>query len=271
HLHVVMRRPFGAIPEGESWIPFHADWLSRLESVDGILNLSGEPIARLWHSPSQRQSLRTSRVGLCRQILTRIAHGEHRPKFWINASATGYYGDAKDSPLTEGCLSGKGFLASLCQEWEQPVMESATIGVREIRLRFGVVLGHQGFLKTILPWFRRGLGGRLGTGQQYFPWIHLDDLAHAVLFLMGKQHFQGACNLVAPNPITQADFAQELAQILGKKQHGNLPSWFLSLLPQIPREMLCSSQRVEADCLRQQGFSFAYPGLKEALLDVIPH
>ena len=192
------------------------------------------------------------------------------PTVLVNASATGYYGNTQDRAVGESAQPGHGFLARLAVEWEHSALQAESENVRVVMLRIGVVLSAQGgALARLRPMSRWGLGGPLGSGSQYFPWIHIDDLVAAILFVLDRPGLRGPVNAVAPAPPTQREFARELGRALGKPAGLPIPALVLRLLLGKQADMLLSGQRAVPNVLKAEGFKFQYTELEAALADLI--
>lgn len=253
----------------ESWVSYESDWMDHLVRVDGIVNFAGEPIAGGHWTTGRRWAIEESRAGLCRKIVDRLGHLDRIPKIWINASAVGYYGDQADQPLLESSPRGHGFLAQVCHDWESEVARSAGLGVREIRLRLGVVLDRRGgMLKRLLPIYRAGFGGVWGKGTQYLPWVSLEDVVRVVDWAV-QAPVRGPVNVVAPEQLTQREFSQRLAAKLGRSHWMRTPAWLLRLLLGDLSEMLLNSQRVVPQQLQKSGFEFRKPSFEQALAEIL--
>lgn len=238
-----------------------------LEGVDAIVHLAGESIFGLRWTEEKKRRIAESRVSGTRAI-ARATHRMIRPpKVCVFASAIGFYGDRGDEVLTEDAARGEGFLADTCVRWEDEARGVAD-GVREVRTRLGVVLDPGGgALKTMLPAFRLGVGGRLGRGSQWFPWVALDDVIGAMHFAMFREDVAGAVNLVAPGEVTNAEFTRALGRTLRRPTFVPVPSPALSLAigAEQAREMLLASVRVRPERLTSLGYSFAHPEVGAAL------
>jgi uncharacterized protein (TIGR01777 family) len=198
-----------------------------------------------------------------------IAGLARKPQVLLAASAIGYYGSRGDEELTENSSPGNDFLAQVVRDWEAATAPARDAGVRVVNMRFGVVLapgGKAGALATILPPFRMGLGGPVGSGKQYLSWIALDDVLSAVLFLQEHSDASGPFNVTAPHPVPNREFAKTLGQVLGRPSVVPVPSFALRLaFGSEAAEMLTTGQRVLPQRLRAAGFAFQYPDLEPAL------
>jgi uncharacterized protein (TIGR01777 family) len=237
-----------------------------LEGVDAVVNLAGAPIAQRW-SEQRKRAIRDSRVRATEQLARAIHSAQRRPRVFLGGSAVGYYGDRGDAQLDETSPPGADFLSRVCVEWEQAAAPIADAGVRVVLLRTGVVLSPRGgALRRLLPIFRLGAGGPLGTGRQWMSWIGLADHVRAMEHVLASDVLRGPVNLVAPNPVTNADFATTLGRVLARPAFVPVPSLGLELLyGEMARATLLSGQRVRPHRLTASGFEFAEPTLEGAL------
>lgn len=240
---------------------------SELEGLDALVNLAGRSIAASrWTRPVKR-SIWDSRIRGTALLARSVAALERPPRVWINASAIGFYGDRGDEWLDESSTAGEGFLARLCTRWEAETEPAREAGVRVVLPRFGLVLaGNGGALARMLPIFRGGLGGRLGSGRQYMSWIGLDDLVDAIRFAIENDTLEGPVNAVGPRPVTNAEFTRELAGQLHRPAWFPAPAFALRLvLGEMADELLLASQRVKPAKLVEAGFAFRDTWLASAL------
>ncbi|MDR7475609.1 MAG: TIGR01777 family oxidoreductase [Armatimonadota bacterium] len=237
-----------------------------LEGVDAVINLAGERIAAVRWTQAKKARIAGSRVGGTRLLAETLAALARRPRVFLSASAVGYYGDRGAEVLTEESPPGDTYLARLCREWEAAAEPARRSGIRVVHLRTANVLdARRGFLVPLLPLFRLGLGGRLGSGRQYMPWITIDDWVQAVGHLLTAETVDGPVNLAAPQPVTNAEFTRTLARVLGRPAFFVVPAFVLRLvMGELGREIL-ASQRVYPARLLASGFTFRYPSLEEAL------
>ena len=191
------------------------------------------------------------------------------PEVFVSASAVGYYGSRGDEVLTESSSPADDFLGNVCVEWEREARKAEELGVRVICLRNGIVLGNGGALeKMILP-FKLGIGGRIGDGNQWMPWIHLDDTVSLIEFAISSSTLRGAVNATGPNPATNVEFTRELAAALHRPAILPVPKFALHLLYGDMAQIIYASQRVIPEAALQAGYDFHYPKLDEALLDIL--
>ena len=243
---------------------------NRLEKVDAVVHLAGEPLLGWW-SEAKKKSIHRSRVLTTEFLMEALAGLMNKPRVILSASAVGFYGNRGEEWLNESAPAGQGFLPVLCREWERATDLAANTGIRVVNARIGLVLSpHGGALKAMLPAFRAGLGGRLGNGRQFMSWIAIDDLTAALQFALEDERLSGPVNFVAPEPVTNADFTRALAAEVGKKAFLPVPGFVLKCLPGgMGREAFLASQRVEPHKLRRAGFQFEFPELEPALHHVL--
>ncbi len=243
---------------------------NRLEKMDAVVHLAGEPIFGLWTEAKKRR-IHRSRVQATEFLVEALAGLLNKPKVIVAASAIGIYGHRGDEWLGESAPAGDGYLPTLCREWEKATDLASNSGIRVVNARLGVVLSpHGGALKTMLPIFRAGLGGKLGNGRQYMSWIAIDDLTSALQFALEHEKLSGPVNFVAPEPVTNREFTRALAHELDKPAFLPVPGFLLKSLPGgLGREALLASQRVEASKLRRAGFHFEFPEIESALHHVL--
>lgn len=236
-----------------------------------VINLAGEPIDRRWNAENKRR-FHESRVGVTRRVVAAISGlpPDARPKVLVNTSAVGIYGDRGDDVLTESSAPGGDYLAELCADWEATAIEAEALGVRVVRPRIGVVLGRGGpaFGKLLLV-FKSGLGGRLGSGRQWMPWIHLDDLRGALVHAVISDSLTGAANCSAPHPERNRDFTRKFAAAVHRPAVLPVPGFALKLALGGFGGALLASQRALPAALEADGFRFRHPTLESALADLV--
>ncbi|MCX8155886.1 MAG: TIGR01777 family oxidoreductase [Verrucomicrobiae bacterium] len=236
--------------------------------VDGVVHLAGHSAAsqNRW-TEAHKARIRQSRVQGTRLIAERMVQAGRPPQVLVCASATGYYGDRGEEWLEETSPAGKGFLAEVCQAWEAAAEPARAAGIRVVHLRIGVVLGPQGgALAQMLPWFRWGLGGRLGNGRQWWSWLTLEEMARIIQFALENSALTGPVNAVSPQPVTNAEFTRLLARTLQRPAWAPAPAFFLrALYGEMADELLLASTRVRPAALLRAGYSFQAPELEAAL------
>jgi uncharacterized protein len=264
----VSRSGSGSIPGVDRWqTPDSLD----LRGHRAVINLAGAPISRRWTQENKRE-FHESRVGVTRRVVDaiRLLPPEGRPKVLVNGSAVGIYGDRGDEVLTESSASGSGYLAELCREWEQAAMEAESLGVRVVRLRTGVVLGHGGgAFGKLMRVFKSGIGGRLGSGRQWMSWIHLDDLRAAIVRAVFSEKLSGPLNGTAPAAERNADFTRKFADSLHRPAILPVPGFALKLALGGFGGALLASQHARPAALEADGFRFRFPTLESALADLV--
>jgi uncharacterized protein (TIGR01777 family) len=236
-----------------------------------VINLAGEPIDQRWNEKTRRL-FRESRVGVTNRIVEAIAKlpADARPKVLVNGSAVGFYGDRGDKILTESERRGQGYLADLCADWEDAAKDAESLGVRVVLLRTGVVLGKEGrAFEKLLTIFKLGIGGRLGSGQQWMPWIHLADLRAAIVHAVLSENLVGPVNGSATHPERNCDFTRKFASALHRPAILPSPAFALKLALGEFSSALLASQRAIPAALEADGFQFQFPTLEEALKDLI--
>ena len=254
-------------PDDIVWDPMRGVLAPRdLEGAEAVIHLAGEPIAQRWTS-ARRQAIRESRVRGTELLARAIAALERAPRVMLSGSAVGYYGDRGDEAVSEESAAGTDFLAGVAQEWEAAAGAARDAGVRVVLLRSGIVLNpHGGALEKLLPPFRLGVGGPLGSGRQWMSWIALDDHLRAMEHALATTGLHGPVNFVAPNPVTNAEFAATLGRALGRPALVPVPAFALELLyGEMARATLLAGQRVLPKALLRSGFHFEHPTLEDAL------
>lgn len=266
------RMPGVAVDRVVVWDPARGEIdAAGLEGIDAVVHLAGETIAGLW-TRRKRERIRESRVRGTELIAGTLARLDRPPAAFLSASAVSYYGDRPhDTPLDEAAAPGTGFLAETAVAWEAATRPAEAAGIRTARLRFGVVLAPRGgLLGAIVPIFRLGLGGRLGSGSQLVSWIALADVVAAIRHILARPALTGPVALVSPNPATNAEFARVLARVLGRPAFLAVPAFLLRALPgRMADEVLLGGARVVPRRLEESGFRFAYPELEAALRRVL--
>jgi hypothetical protein len=239
-----------------------------LASADAVVHLAGEPVGQRW-TEAVKKRIYDSRVEGTRHLVSALSKQSQRPRVLVCASAVGYYGSRGDQILTEASSPGADFLARVVVGWEEAAQLAEPLGLRVVRLRFGMVLGHGGALARLLPPFRFGLGGKLGSGHQWMAWIHIEDAVNLILFALDYAAVRGAVNATAPHPVTNEEFTGRLAIELHRPAIFPIPVFALKLAFGEMSEVLLASQRVLPAVAKSAGFRFQFPDLQAALANVI--
>ncbi len=241
-----------------------------LDKVNAVINLAGEPIvARRWSS-EQKKLIRDSRVITTRNLVGGLRSIDHKPGVLVNGSAVGFYGNRGDEELEETSPPGLGFMSDICREWEREGGLAGELGIRVVQVRTGVVLSAEGgaLQKMIAP-FKLGLGGRLGSGKQWFPWIHIEDIVGIFRHAIFTASLAGAMNGAAPEPATNSEFTRQLARALHRPAFFPVPKMALRALMGEMSEVLFVSQRVAPAAALASGYDFQFPILAPALDDLL--
>ncbi len=239
-----------------------------LDGVDAVVHLAGEPIAQRW-SDEVKQKIRDSRATGTRHLVQALSAAQRRPAVLVCGSAIGYYGSRGDEVLTESSAPGDGFMADVCVAWEKEADAAESLGIRLVKLRTGVVLGaNGGALAKMLPPFKAGMGGKLGHGDQWMSWVHLDDLVGMIQHILANP-VRGAVNGTSPNPVSNAEFSKALGHSLSRPAIVPMPAFTLKLMFGEMAEMLLASQRVLPKAAETAGYVFRFPVLQQALENIV--
>ena len=264
------RRPAKG-PSQVSWNPRAPLPAEAVSGFDVVIHLAGETVVGRWTAEKKRE-IRDSRVSGTQHLATALAQTSAKPRAFVCASAVGFYGNRGDEVLTESSAAGTGFAADLGRDWEAASRIAADAGIRTTNLRIGVVLTPRGgALGKMLTPFKLGLGGRIGSGRQWWSWIHIDDIVGAIHHVMRTESLSGPVNLVAPNPVTNGEFTRTLAGVLHRPALAPLPAFMARIaLGEMATELMCSSQRVLPRKLQESGYSFRFNDLGKAFEDLLP-
>ncbi len=250
-----------------AWNPDTGELGGAAVGAEAVVNLGGASIADGRWTASRKQLLRTSRVDATRALVTALGKMNAKPDVLVSASAIGFYGDRGDAVLTEESAVGTNFLAGISKDWEAEALRAEQFRTRVVLARFGIILSKSGgaLLKMILP-FKLGLGGRIGSGKQWMSWVALEDVVQILRVALSNRELRGAVNVVAPNPVTNADFTKELAHALHRPALFPAPKFALRLaMGEMADALLFSSQRVVPEVLLNAGFRFANGSLSQTL------
>jgi uncharacterized protein (TIGR01777 family) len=252
-----------------AWDPAQPLSPHSVSGFDAVVHLAGETIFGRW-TETKRLRILDSRVQGTKNLAAALAKSSPRPRVLISGSAIGYYGHRGDEVLRERSSPGQGFLAEVCRQWETATQPAANAGVRTVFIRTGIVLSRSGgaLPKMLLP-FRFGLGGNMGSGEQWWSWIHVHDLVAAIHHCIKSDLLQGPVNGVSPKPATNAEFTKTLAAVLSRPAIFPVPAFAARLVfGEMADEMLLASQRVEPEALITSGYPFQYVELRKALQDL---
>jgi uncharacterized protein (TIGR01777 family) len=239
-----------------------------LQGVDAVIHLAGEPIAQRWND-EVKQKIRDSRVTGTRNLVQALSTSSARPAVLICGSAIGYYGSRGDEVLTESSAPGSGYMADVCVAWEKEADLAESLGIRLVKLRTGVVLGaNGGALAKMLSPFKAGMGGKLGHGDQWMSWVHLDDLVGIIQHAL-ENPVRGPVNGTSPNPVTNADFTKALSHAISRPAVMPLPAFTLKFMFGEMAEVMLASQRVLPRAAGEAGYQFRYPDLEPALANIL--
>jgi hypothetical protein len=237
-----------------------------LRGAEAVFNLMGEPAAEGRWTADRKRRIRDSRIVGTRNLVSGLAALDQRPRVLVSASAVGFYGDRGDEILDERSSRGEGFLADVCVDWEREAMAAERLGIRVVCVRIGLVMATEGgALGKMLPAFRLGVGGRLGSGRQWMPWIHVDDVVGLLLHASASEPLRGPLNGTAPAPVTNADFSAALGRALHRPALLPVPAFALHAAFGEMSGMLMASQRALPGRAIESGYTFAHPDLDDAL------
>jgi uncharacterized protein (TIGR01777 family) len=269
---ILSRRPGSAEhPQGAQVFAWSDDSIPGLPQFDVAVHLAGEPISQFWNEAKKNKILHSRKEGT-RLLVDALGSmsSAARPRVLVSASAVGYYGNRGEEVLTEDSAAGSGFLADVCSAWENEAVRAERYGIRVVRVRTGIVLGPDGgALQRFLPIFKLGLGGPFGSGRQWFPWIHLDDMAGIIMHAITNDSLSGPINAVAPGIVRNYDFTRALATALHRPAFIPAPVPALWLIVGEFARHLVESQHVLPNALQQSGYKFRYPQLSDALQDIL--
>jgi uncharacterized protein len=237
-----------------------------VSGFDAVIHLAGESIFGRW-TARKKQNILHSRVEGTRNLAQALAQAEEKPNVFVCGSAIGYYGDRDEELLKEESAPGAGFLAEVCQQWEEATTPAVQADIRTAHLRTGIVLSAQGgALGAMLLPFKLGLGGRVGDGKQWMSWIHVQDLVGAIHHILKNDLLQGPVNMVAPRPVRNEEFTKTLAGVLSRPAILPMPAFAVkAVFGEMGEDLLLASQKVEAGKLISSGYPFRYRELKESL------
>ncbi|EAZ89142.1 thylakoid membrane protein ThyD [Crocosphaera chwakensis] len=245
------------------------EWQNKISGCDAVVNLAGEPIAERW-SPEHKKAILESRQLGTRKIVEAISKAKDKPSVLINPSAVGYYGTSETKTFDENSPPGDDFLAEVCQAWESEAQEVKKVNVRLVILRFGIVLGTEGALARMIPPFKLFAGGPIGSGRQWFSWIHIDDLVQLIKESLNRSGIVGTFNATAPNPVRMNELCQTLGDVMNRPSWLPVPDFALEVLLGEGSKVVLEGQQVLPKETLALGFQYQYLTIKSALMDIVP-
>ncbi|WP_341525104.1 TIGR01777 family oxidoreductase [Nostoc sp. UHCC 0302] len=264
--------PSEAFPNLEiiSYTPTQSgSWQSALAGCDGVVNLAGEPIGEGRWTPERKEAILNSRKLGTQKIVEAIANANPKPKVLVNTSAIGYYGTSETATFDETSPAGNDFLAQVCQAWEAEAQKVKDAGVRLVILRFGIVLGNGGALGKMITPFKLFAGGPIGSGRQWFSWIHLDDVVNLIVQALTQSEIEGVYNATAPNPVRMTDLSQTLGQVIHRPSWLPVPAFAIEALLGDGAMVVLEGQQVLPKRTVDAGFKYQYPNLQSALAQIL--
>ena len=244
-------------------------WQDSIAGCDGVVNLAGEAIAETRWTPERKQSLMNSRKITTQKLVEAIANANPKPSVLVNASAIGFYGTSETATFDETSSPGNDFLAEVCQTWEAEASKVKESGVRLVILRLGIVLGMGGALGKMLTPFKLFAGGPIGSGNQWFSWIHREDLVSLILRALTRPQMEGVFNATAPKPVRMAEMATALGQVLSRPSWLPVPSFALEAMLGDGAKVVLEGQEVLPKKTLADGFEYQYPIIKPALEEIL--
>jgi len=244
-------------------------WQDAIAGCEAVVNLAGEPIGEGRWTPERKREILNSRQLSTQKLVEAIAKVNPKPRVLVNTSAIGYYGTSETATFDESSVSGNDFLAQVCQAWEAEATKVKEAGVRLVILRFGIVLGNGGALAKMLPPFQLFAGGPIGSGRQWFSWIHIDDLVNLILQALNQSNMEGVYNATAPNPVRMNDFSQILGQVLHRPSWLPVPAFAVEALLGEGAFIVLQGQQVLPKRTLESGFQYQYSDLQPALHQIL--
>ncbi len=253
------------------------DWQKEICGCDAVINLAGEPISERWTGEAKRAIVASREIGtekiveaISRSERVATALADQKPKVLINSSAIGYYGTSETASFDENSPPGDDFLADVCKKWETAAQKVKDYGTRLVILRTGIVLGNGGALGKMIPPFKLFAGGPIGSGRQWFSWIHRDDLINLIIYCLDRQGISGTFNATAPNPVRMKEFCQILGEVMNRPSWLPVPDFALEILLGEGAKIVLEGQEVLPKATQAIGFDYRYPNLEAALEEIVP-
>ncbi|MBO1068641.1 MAG: TIGR01777 family protein [Dolichospermum sp. DEX189] len=244
-------------------------WQDAIAGCDGVVNLAGEPIAEGRWTPERKQEILNTRKLGTQKIVEAIAKANPRPIVLVNTSAIGYYGTSETASFNEDSASGNDFLAQVCQEWEQEATKVKDANVRLVILRFGIVLGNGGALGKMITPFKLFAGGPIGSGQQWFSWIHLDDIVGLIIQALTNPTMEGVYNATAPQPVRMNDLSTTMGNVMNRPSWLPVPGFAIEAILGDGAKVVLEGQKVLPKRTLESGFEYQYPNLQSALTQIL--
>ncbi|HEY9799993.1 MAG TPA: TIGR01777 family oxidoreductase [Leptolyngbyaceae cyanobacterium] len=244
-------------------------WQDVIAGCDGVVNLAGEPIAETRWTPAHKREILNSRQLGTQKIVEAIAKANPKPTVLVNASAIGYYGTSETATFDENSASGRDFLAQVCQAWEAEAQKVRELGLRLVILRLGIVLGLGGALGKMITPFKLYAGGPIGSGRQWFSWIHIDDVVNLIVQALTNPQLEGVYNATAPNPVRMNDLSQTMGQVMNRPSWLPVPAFALEALLGDGAIVVLEGQQVLPKRALEAGIKYQYPNLQPALQDIL--
>lgn len=245
------------------------DWQTKISGCDGVVNLAGEPIAENRWTPEVKKALLESRTLTTQNVVSAISQADPKPSVLVNASAIGFYGTSETAEFDETSASGQDFLAEVCRGWEAEASKVKDSGTRLVILRIGIVLENGGALGKMLTPFRMFAGGPIGSGKQWFSWIHREDLVNLILKALTDSSMEGTYNATTPNPVKMADLTNTLGEVMNRPSWLPVPAFALEALLGDGAIVVLEGQKVLPNRTVSTGFEYAYPSVKQALTAIL--
>jgi uncharacterized protein (TIGR01777 family) len=244
-------------------------WQDAIASCDGVVNLTGEPIGEGRWTPQRKQEILNSRKLGTQKVVEAIAKANPKPSVLVNTSAIGYYGTSETAAFDESSPAGSDFLAQVCQEWEAEAQKVKETGTRLVILRFGIVLGMGGAIAKMITPFKLFAGGPIGSGRQWFSWIHRDDLVNLIIQALTKPEMEGVFNATAPHPVRMAELAQAMGEAMQRPSWLPVPNFAIEALLGEGSIVVLEGQQVLPKRTQETGFNYQYANVKEALATIV--
>jgi len=244
-------------------------WQDTIAGCDGVVNLAGEPIAEGRWTPERKQEILNTRKLGTQKIVEAIAKSQPQPSVLVNTSAIGYYGTSETASFDEDSANGKDFLAQVCQEWEAEARKLKDTNVRLVILRFGIILGNGGALGKMITPFKLFAGGPIGTGQQWFSWMHLDDIVSLIIQALTKSTMEGVYNGTAPQPVSMNDLSTTMGKVMNRPSWLPVPGFAIEAILGDGAKVVLEGQQVLPKRTLESGFEYQYPNLQSALTQIL--